>query len=729
MWKFTFATAVSAVLFMCAAGFSGQWEEPDGRLLLYVRQAGETWVIEAAGVEPGVLPPPADMAAGSFTLRDETGRVVATGPALVRNRIFHDHSVGEGGKLEGYSEALTERFVVCVPYYSDAAAVELSLPEISVEARGDLRRLLRGLPSPAAATGQAALYRPQYKEYLQELFPNGESLPPEELKPFARVSPTAATQTVHVRFDVNRLPAGVDGFIQMWLYKEEDGEWKSDAYQSFTGFNTTHTLDLAQGFYRAHVMANAYIPGGYGAYVRIGSTKQDLFFRTGETSSSNPATLSIDYNYLTTVKVVNGDGEMVAARVNVVDHVKKSKSMWCTVAADTIFNDFTPREVQFRLPAGAKVFVVYPHDVEKYAETILVQKIKNNDANQVTIVLPSLDEVKGNALRQIWPAGAGDASSAAASGKLNILFMSEAYTNGHESFTDKNGNGVWDGDLLLDDNANGKWDGSPNREIYIDRNQNGKYDAPEAFKDTNGDGICNRYERAKFELYCAFSTAALLNMPPFQKLSDRIVVYTYWVPSKHGVERIEESKPWKNMQTAFGSYCIGLGCFRSGALDDDSVVYNTAKAALPDYTVPIVMVHDPFVLLRSNAVYNFGRVLLSATDSRSGTVLIHELGHSIGNLDDEYVYSGGTYSGPEPWAVNLTKVTDPSKVKWKRYIKGSIQVPTPQDYDGYGLFEGGAYGTKGIYRPTPVSMMRDTDYPFYKVNEAQLKKVLKKFKK
>jgi len=56
-------------------------------------------------------------------------------------------------------------------------------------------------------------------------------------------------------------------------------------------------------------------------------------------------------------------------------------------------------------------------------------------------------------------------------------------------------------------------------------------------------------------------------------------------------------------------------------------------------------------------------------------------------------------------------------------------VPTPLDYDGYGIFEGGSYGNIGLYRPTPASMMRETEYPFYKVNETQLKRQLRKFKK
>ncbi|HUX06425.1 MAG TPA: M64 family metallopeptidase, partial [Acidobacteriota bacterium] len=209
----------------------------------------------------------------------------------------------------------------------------------------------------------------------------------------------------------------------------------------------------------------------------------------------------------------------------------------------------------------------------------------------------------------------------------------------------------------------------------------------------------------------------------------RINVFIYWMSSKHGTQSFNGfSKPWK-MSTALGVYCNATGGFQSGMVDAN-LVSNIAASALPDYTVPIVMVHDPFNAMRANAVFGFGRVLMSAEDFRGGAVLTHELGHSIGNLADEYTYNpGATYTGAEPSMVNITIETDPAKVKWANLIKGNPPVPTPFGYDGYGIFEGAAPASFSIYRPTAKSLMRDTNYPFFKVNEAQLSNVLQQFKK
>lgn len=44
---------------------------------------------------------------------------------------------------------------------------------------------------------------------------------------------------------------------------------------------------------------------------------------------------------------------------------------------------------------------------------------------------------------------------------------------------------------------------------------------------------------------------------------------------------------------------------------------------------------------------------------------VHELGHSLGDLADEY-FSPGTYNGPEPQSVNLTR--SPNTGKWDRWV-------------------------------------------------------------
>ena len=139
MLKRIFALVLAAVSLFILVYSSHQSYMPEGRMLLHVRQLGDTFVIELVSLEPGAEPLPGVDDGGTFTFRDVDGNIVATGPALVRNRFFHDHSAGPGGKLEGYSEAVTDSFFVSVPYYADAPQIECSFPHGSGEVRGDLR--------------------------------------------------------------------------------------------------------------------------------------------------------------------------------------------------------------------------------------------------------------------------------------------------------------------------------------------------------------------------------------------------------------------------------------------------------------------------------------------------------------------------------------------------------------------------------------------------------------
>ncbi len=86
-------------------------------------------------------------------------------------------------------------------------------------------------------------------------------------------------------------------------------------------------------------------------------------------------------------------------------------------------------------------------------------------------------------------------------------------------------------------------------------------------------------------------------------------------------------------------------------------------------------------------------------------VALHEVGHSFVNLADEYWYSGGAYTGFEPFARNVT--TDPTGAKWADWIG--------YDQPGIGVigaYEGGNYVANGIWRPSLDSKMRSLDRPF-----------------
>ncbi|MBN2862304.1 MAG: peptidase M64, partial [Bacteroidales bacterium] len=62
----------------------------------------------------------------------------------------------------------------------------------------------------------------------------------------------------------------------------------------------------------------------------------------------------------------------------------------------------------------------------------------------------------------------------------------------------------------------------------------------------------------------------------------------------------------------------------------------------------------------------------------------------------------------EPWEPNITTLVN-FESKWKNMISKDTPVPTPptdEFKDVVGLFEGGGYSAKGIYRPKIECTMR-----------------------
>jgi len=103
----------------------------------------------------------------------------------------------------------------------------------------------------------------------------------------------------------------------------------------------------------------------------------------------------------------------------------------------------------------------------------------------------------------------------------------------------------------------------------------------------------------------------------------------------------------------------------------------------------------------------------AGANSAATEIAIHEVGHSLGDLADEYEYGGSTnYSGPEPQERNVSIYTAAQMasngLKWANWLGEN----NPQ-WDGLvDTFEGAMYSFFGIYRPTNNSMMRSLGRPF-----------------
>lgn len=150
----------------------------------------------------------------------------------------------------------------------------------------------------------------------------------------------------------------------------------------------------------------------------------------------------------------------------------------------------------------------------------------------------------------------------------------------------------------------------------------------------------------------------------------------------------------------------------------------TAARHLPEYGQIIVLVNTP----RYGG--SGGYISVSYNGGSSPQMNVHEVGHSFAGLADEYTYGHNDIIHYEPNKPNVTIQTSRDKIKWKRWIDSATPVPTPsnQIYNNkVGLFEGGYYRPKGVYRPQQNCMMKSMYSGFCKIcNEAHIHKFQQK---
>jgi hypothetical protein len=194
-----------------------------------------------------------------------------------------------------------------------------------------------------------------------------------------------------------------------------------------------------------------------------------------------------------------------------------------------------------------------------------------------------------------------------------------------------------------------------------------------------GDGY-TAAERGKFERDARRLAQVLFDTAPFDERRRDINVWGL-VPAaaQSGISRpsqgIHRRSPLGTTYDAFGSERYIL-TFENRAFRD--------IAANAPYDVVEILVNA--------STYGgggiFGLYSTVAADSEWAPYLfVHEFGHHIAGLADEYYTSDVAYLPAaerlEPWEPNATALLDPASLKWRDLVESGTPVPTPWPKDEY----------------------------------------------
>jgi hypothetical protein len=199
---------------------------------------------------------------------------------------------------------------------------------------------------------------------------------------------------------------------------------------------------------------------------------------------------------------------------------------------------------------------------------------------------------------------------------------------------------------------------------------------------------------------------ALLAEPPFCDHRNKFNVWAVEAVSQESGTDIPGEEIYVNTALNSSFYTFNL----------DRYLTTTDLKAVNDYAA--VVPHDNIVVLINSSRYGGGGLYnyycgTTAGNDLSQLVFIHEFGHCFAGLADEYYSSSVAYDqfyplDTEPWEPNITTLVN-FETKWKKLIGKNTPVPTPAEekYKNVtGVFEGGGYMAKGIYRPEMECRMR-----------------------
>ncbi len=230
-------------------------------------------------------------------------------------------------------------------------------------------------------------------------------------------------------------------------------------------------------------------------------------------------------------------------------------------------------------------------------------------------------------------------------------------------------------------------------------------------------------QMGKFYNDCQRAVDALFAREPFKSLKNRFNVVAIAAESLEGGPSVPHLGRWRS--TAVSTNYDTFYSDRYLTTRDIHHLYDLLSC-VPFEHIIVLVNSDTY---GGGGIYN--QVMVTTSDHPTfAQVLVHEFGHSYGGLGDEYFYDDAYESmypaDTEPWEPNLTTLVN-FQSKWADMLPKGTAIPTPPDSkvpnyrkitndkerkalnaatQRVGVFEGGGYQSKGVYRPAQECRMK-----------------------
>ncbi|GGG41885.1 T9SS type A sorting domain-containing protein [Bizionia arctica] len=218
-----------------------------------------------------------------------------------------------------------------------------------------------------------------------------------------------------------------------------------------------------------------------------------------------------------------------------------------------------------------------------------------------------------------------------------------------------------------------------------------------------GDGY-QASEFDKFETDATNFVNDMFSQSPFAEYSNYFNVYIIKVPSNesgasHPGTASDEggyNVPVSTVDNYFGTSYDSYGTHRLLYTENSATIMSVLADNFPLYDQGLILVNSPYY------GGSGGTFPIASTGTSASEIAIHEMGHSLIDLKDEY-YPGDILAEE---GINMTQQTDPTLVKWSNWM----------NTNGIGIY---AYCTSGNcatwFRPHQSCKMRYLGYAFCSV--------------